>query len=51
MIALAIVRAACGSTKGAPGGGTRTPLPFFGPGITIKGSLSVRFSDLTLKGT
>jgi hemoglobin/transferrin/lactoferrin receptor protein len=28
-----------------------TPLPFFSPGITVKGSLTVRFSDLTLKGT
>jgi hemoglobin/transferrin/lactoferrin receptor protein len=27
-----------------------TPLPFFSPGITIKGSLTVRFSDVTLKG-
>ena len=25
-----------------------TPLPFFSPGITIKGALTVRFSDLTL---
>ena len=27
-----------------------TPLPFFSPGITIKGALTVRFSDLTLFG-
>ena len=25
-----------------------TPLPFFSPGITIKGALTVSFSDLTL---
>jgi hypothetical protein len=26
-----------------------TPLPFYSQGITIKGSLTVRFSDQTLK--
>jgi hemoglobin/transferrin/lactoferrin receptor protein len=26
-----------------------TPLPFFSPGLTVKGSLTVRFSDLTLR--
>jgi outer membrane receptor protein involved in Fe transport len=26
-----------------------TPLPFFSAGITIKGSLRVRFSDVTLR--
>lgn len=35
----------------APGPGhgvNSTPLPFFSPGITVKGALTVRFSDLTL---
>ena len=33
----------------SPGHGVNsTPLPFFSPGITIKGALTVRFSDLTL---
>lgn len=32
-----------------PGQGVNsTPLPLFSPGITIKGALTVRFSDLTL---
>jgi outer membrane receptor protein involved in Fe transport len=31
-------------------GANSTPLPFFSPGITIKGALTVRFSDLTLFG-
>jgi hemoglobin/transferrin/lactoferrin receptor protein len=31
-------------------GQNSTPLPFFSPGITIKGALTVRFSDLTLLG-
>jgi hypothetical protein len=31
-------------------GPNSTPLPFFNPGITMKGSLTVRFSDMTLKG-
>ena len=35
----------------SPGhGANSTPLPFFSPGLTIKGSLSVRFSDLVLFG-
>jgi outer membrane receptor protein involved in Fe transport len=35
----------------SPGHGVNsTPLPFFSPGLTIKGSLSVRFSDLVLFG-
>jgi hemoglobin/transferrin/lactoferrin receptor protein len=35
----------------SPGHGVNsTPLPFFSPGITIKGALTVRFSDLTLLG-
>jgi len=33
----------------SPGHGVNsTPLPFYSPGITIKGALTVRFSDLTL---
>ena len=31
-------------------GQNSTPLPFFSPGITIKGALTVRFSDQTLFG-
>jgi hypothetical protein len=27
-----------------------TPLPFFSPGLTVKGALTVRFSDLVLFG-
>ena len=35
----------------SPGHGVNsTPLPFYSPGITIKGALTVRFSDLTLFG-
>jgi len=35
----------------SPGhGANSTPLPFYSPGVTIKGSLTVRFSDLTLRG-
>jgi hypothetical protein len=35
----------------SPGHGLNsTPLPFFSPGITVKGALTVRFSDLTLFG-
>jgi hypothetical protein len=35
----------------SPGHGvTSTPLPFFSPGITIKGALTVRFSDVTFDG-
>ena len=30
-------------------GANSTPLPFFSPGITVKGSLTVRFSDVTFK--
>jgi hemoglobin/transferrin/lactoferrin receptor protein len=26
-----------------------TPLPFFSPGLTVKGSLTVKFSDVTLR--
>ena len=32
----------------SPGHGVNsTPLPLFSPGITVKGALTVRFSDLT----
>jgi outer membrane receptor protein involved in Fe transport len=31
-------------------GANSTPFPFFSPGITIKGALTVRFSDLMLFG-
>jgi hemoglobin/transferrin/lactoferrin receptor protein len=31
-------------------GANSTPLPFFSPGITIKGALTVRFSDVMLRG-
>jgi hemoglobin/transferrin/lactoferrin receptor protein len=35
----------------SPGQGVNsTPLPFFSPGITIKGALTVRFSHVTLNG-
>jgi hypothetical protein len=35
----------------SPGHGVNsTPLPFFSPGITIKGALTVRFSDVTFNG-
>jgi len=35
----------------SPGhGANSTPLPFYSPGVTIKGSLTVRLSDLTLRG-
>jgi hypothetical protein len=35
----------------SPGRGVNsTPLPFYSPGITIKGALTVRLSDLTLFG-
>jgi outer membrane receptor protein involved in Fe transport len=35
----------------SPGhGANSTPLPFFSPGITIKGALTIRFSDLTFNG-
>jgi hypothetical protein len=35
----------------SPGHGMNsTPLPLFSPGITVKGALTVRFSDLTLLG-
>jgi hemoglobin/transferrin/lactoferrin receptor protein len=35
----------------SPGHGVNSaPLPFYSPGITIKGALTVRFSDLTLFG-
>ena len=39
------------SVAPSPGHGVNsTPLPFFSPGITIRGALTVRFSDLTLYG-
>jgi hemoglobin/transferrin/lactoferrin receptor protein len=39
------------SVAPSPGHGVNsTPLPFFSPGITVKGALTVRFSDLVLFG-
>jgi hemoglobin/transferrin/lactoferrin receptor protein len=39
------------SVAPSPGHGMNsTPLPFFSPGITVKGALTVRFSDLVLFG-
>jgi hemoglobin/transferrin/lactoferrin receptor protein len=39
------------SVAPSPGHGLNsTPLPFFSPGITVKGALTVRFSDLVLFG-
>jgi hypothetical protein len=46
-------RNVCGSFLQCAGddhGLNSTPHPFFSPGITIKGALTVRFSDLTLFG-
>ena len=35
----------------SPGYGVNsTPRPFFSPGLTVKGALTVRFSDLVLFG-